>query len=52
LAVLIGTHLDDRARFAVSGHLEVEKNEMVRASIDAFDDGISSASEFVMESPS
>src|SRR5258708_468494 len=52
LAVLVGAHLDHRTRFGVSGHLNVGKNEMVRASIDAFDDGISGAPQFVMEPPS
>ena len=51
LAVLVGAHLDHRTRFGVSGHLQIGKNEMVRASIDAFDDRIGRASEFVMEPP-
>ena len=52
LAVLVGAHLDHRAGFGVSGHLKVGKNEVVRTSIDAVNDRIGRASQFVMKPPS
>jgi hypothetical protein len=46
--IFIGTCLDDCARRGVARHFEVGELQMVRSSVDAFDDGIGGALELVV----
>ena len=41
---------DDGPRLGVAGHLQIGKDSMMRTPVDAFDDGVGRAPQFVMQS--
>jgi len=45
----VGPRLDDGPWLGVACHLQVGEDEMVRAPVDAIDDGVGCAFEFVVE---
>ena len=49
VGVVVGSRLDDGPRLGVARHLQVGEDEMVRATVDAFDDGVGRAFQFVVQ---
>ena len=47
--VVVGPRLDDGPRLGVARHLQVGENEMVRAPVDAVDDGVGRAFQLVVQ---
>ena len=49
MSVVVGPRLNDSVRSSVACHLQVGEDEMVCTPVDAFDDGVGRAFQFVVQ---